>query len=217
VTDRVRLILASASPARRRLLQAAGLAPEVIVSGVEEAALAGSWATPIETALGLARAKAADVAAGLALGDDRALVVGCDSVLEVPTVAELAGRALGKPRDARDAARRWALMGGHEGLLHTGHCLIDVPGGTEFSAAATTTVTFCVLTPQEVDAYVASGEPLSVAGAFTLDGRGGAFVRRVDGDPSNVIGLSLPLLRELMAQAGVFWPSLWQGPANSPA
>lgn len=204
------MVLASASPARRRLLASAGIDAEVIVSSVDEEALAASWHTPVEIALGLAEAKAADVAGRVCIGE-RTLVVGCDSVLEVPTVPELAGRALGKPRDAADARARWQLMGGHEGMLHTGHALIDLPSGVQYLAAATTTVAFARLSEAEIEAYVASGEPLAVAGAFTLDGRGGAFVQRVDGDPANVIGLSLPLLRELVARAGVFWPSLWRG------
>lgn len=205
----MRVVLASASPARRRLLQSAGIDPEVIVSNVDEEALGSSWHTPVEIALGLAVAKAADVS-GRVVAEHRALVIGCDSVLEVPTVPELAGRALGKPRDAADARLRWRLMGGHEGMLHTGHCVIDLPSGAQYLAAATTTVEFAELSAREIDAYVASGEPLAVAGAFTLDGRGGAFVRRVDGDPANVIGLSLPLLRQLLVSAGVFWPSLWR-------
>lgn len=205
----MRVVLASASPARRRLLRSAGIEPEVIVSAVDEESLAGLWRTPVEVALGLAVAKAGDVARRLTL-EGRTLVIGCDSVLEVPTVGELAGRALGKPADAADACERWRLMGGHEGMLHTGHCVLDLPSGARYVAAATTTVEFAELSPAEIDAYVASGEPLAVAGAFTLDGRGGAFVRRIDGDPANVIGLSLPLLRDLVGRAGVFWPSLWR-------
>lgn len=205
----MKLVLASASPARRRLLHAAGIDADIMVSAVDEESLSPQWATPVEIALGLAEAKAADVAARVS-ATARTLIIGCDSVLEVPGVPQLAGRALGKPSDAADARRRWRRMGGQQGMLHTGHCLIDLPTGARYSAAATTTVTFAALSDEEIEAYVATGEPLAVAGAFTLDGLGGAFVRRVDGDPANVIGLSLPLLRDLVGQAGVFWPSLWR-------
>lgn len=206
----VRVVLASASPARLKLLQAAGLRPEVVVSDVDEDALLPRFASVTDVARGLAAAKAEDVAARLAHGPGRTLVIGCDSVLEIPGVPELAGRALGKPVDAADAVRRWQLMSGGEGLLHTGHCLVD--GSRRWTEVASTLVRFAELDRAEIEAYVASGEPLAVAGAFTIDGLGGAFVRGIEGDWSNVVGLSLPLLRDLMAGAGVPWPSLWQGP-----
>ncbi len=205
----VRVVLASASPARLKLLQAAGLRPEVVVSDVDEDALLPRFASVTDVAGGLAAAKAEDVAARLAHGPGRTLVIGCDSVLEIPGVPELAGRALGKPVDAADAVRRWQLMSGGEGLLHTGHCLVD--GSRRWTEVASTLVRFAELDRAEIEAYVASGEPLAVAGAFTIDGLGGAFVRGIEGDWSNVVGLSLPLLRDLMAGAGVPWPSLWQG------
>jgi septum formation protein len=205
------LVLASASPARRNTLTGAGLAPVVRVSGVDEdaeVARAGVTA-PEDVALLLARAKAEDVAAGEDLPDD-ALVLGCDSVLD------LDGEALGKPGDPAVAAERWRAMRGRSGVLHTGHWLVDtreaVAGGTgaTFGAVASTVVHFADLTDAEVDAYVATGEPLAVAGAFTVDGRGGAFVRGIEGDHHNVVGVSLPLLRELVAEVGVPWPALWR-------
>ncbi len=210
MTSAVRLVLASASPARARLLRSAGIDPEVLPSEVDEDALAPWYGSPVDLALGLAQAKAGDVADRLA----DALVLGCDSVLEVPDVPELAGLALGKPSSAADAVRRWQLMGGRQGLLHTGHCLVDLRGGDrrDFSAVASTAVQFERLPDAEIEAYVATGEPLAVAGAFTIDGLGGAFVRGVTGDPSNVVGLSLPLLRELLSRAGVFYPTLWTLP-----
>lgn len=193
------LVLASASPARLNLLRQAGLAPHVIVSGVDEDALDAD--TPAELALVLAEAKAAVVAAlPEAAG---ALVVGCDSVLE------LDGEALGKPADAEEATARWKSMRGRVGVLRTGHCVIDTASGARVSATASTTVRFGEPSDAEVAAYVASGEPLHVAGAFTLDGRSAPFIDGIDGDPGNVIGLSLPLLRSLLGELGVSITDLW--------
>ncbi|MGW5117204.1 Maf family protein [Streptomyces noursei] len=194
-----RLVLASQSPARLGLLRQAGLAPEVVVSGVDEDALTA--ATPEELARMLAEAKAAAVAAQPEAAG--ALVVGCDSVLE------LDGRALGKPADAEDATARWKSMRGRSGVLRTGHCVIDTATGRQVSATASTTVRFGEPSDAEVAAYVASGEPLYVAGAFTLDGRSAPFIDGIDGDPGNVIGLSLPLFRRLLADLGVAITDLW--------
>ncbi|MFI1307419.1 nucleoside triphosphate pyrophosphatase [Streptomyces sioyaensis] len=194
-----RLVLASQSPARLALLLQAGLAPEVVVSGVDEDAL--SAATPGELARILAEAKAAAVAARPEVHG--ALVVGCDSVLE------LDGRALGKPADAEDATARWKSMRGRSGILQTGHCVIDTATGRQAAATASTTVRFGEPTDDEIAAYVASGEPLHVAGAFTLDGRSAPFIDGIDGDPGNVIGLSLPLLRRLLADLDVAITDLW--------
>ncbi|SEL10005.1 nucleoside triphosphate pyrophosphatase [Streptacidiphilus jiangxiensis] len=198
MTDKRTLVLASASPARLGLLRQAGLDPKVIVSGVDEDAL--SAPTPAELALVLAEAKAAAVAATLADGE---LVVGCDSVLE------LDGVALGKPADAADARARWMSMRGRSGVLQTGHCVIDTRSGARASATASTTVHFGTPDDAEIDAYIASGEPLHVAGAFTLDGRSAPFVDGIEGDPGNVIGLSLPLLRRLLAEVDVRITDLW--------
>ncbi|MGW0565325.1 nucleoside triphosphate pyrophosphatase [Streptomyces sp. NPDC003016] len=200
MTDpRRRLVLASASPARLGLLRQAGLAPEVIVSGVDEDAITAP--TPGELALVLAEAKAASVAARPEAAG--ALVIGCDSVLE------LDGLALGKPADAEDATARWKSMRGRSGILRTGHCVIDTATGRRASATASTTVRFGEPTDAEIAAYVATGEPLHVAGAFTLDGRSAPFVDGIDGDPGNVIGLSLPLLRRLLAGLGTPITGLW--------
>ncbi|WP_106977249.1 nucleoside triphosphate pyrophosphatase [Streptomyces sp. NRRL S-244] len=193
------LVLASASPARLNLLRQAGLAPHVIVSHFDEDALSAE--TPAELALALAEAKAGVVAAlDEAAG---ALVIGCDSVLE------LDGEALGKPADAEEATARWKSMRGRAGVLRTGHCVIDTATGRQVSATASTTVRFGEPTDAEVAAYVASGEPLHVAGAFTLDGLSAPFIEGIDGDPGNVIGLSLPLLRSLLGELGVSITDLW--------
>ena len=189
-------MLASASPARLRLLRAAGLEPEVVVSGVDEEISEGAVH---DTVVALAVQKAEAVAAQV--GD--ALVVGCDSLLELDGVPR------GKPRSATNAAEQWRAMRGGEGTLLTGHCVIDGGSGAKAVGVAATTVRFGNPTDAEIDAYVASGEPLAVAGAFTLDGRSAPFVEGVDGDPGNVIGLSLPLLRRLLSDLGVGITDLW--------
>ncbi len=198
----VRLILASASPARLAQLRAAGVDPEVMVSGVDESVVDG---TPTHVALELARRKAAAVAASI--DDSEAVVLGCDSVLD------LDGRALGKPADAADAVHRWRAMRGREGSLVTGHCLLR--GAIETKAVASTRVRFGSPSDAEISAYVATGEPMRVAGAFTIDGLGGWFVDSLDGDPGTVTGLSLPLLRTLLADLGVTVPDLWALPASA--
>ena len=194
------LVLASASPARRATLRAAGIEPLVVVSGVDESLLEGL--PPLELALRLAELKCTAVVHRQETPAD-ALVLGCDSVLE------MGGQALGKPPDAADAVRRWRSMRGGVGVLHTGHCLHDVASGHVAAATASTTVHFADVTDAEIEAYVATGEPLQVAGAFTVDGLGGAFVTRIEGDHHNVVGLSLPLMRELAAELGHAWTDLW--------
>ncbi|MGK5547215.1 nucleoside triphosphate pyrophosphatase [Streptomyces sp. URMC 127] len=197
--QRRRLVLGSQSPARLGLLKAAGLDPEVIVSGVDEDALTA--ATPGELARVLAEAKADAVAARPEAAG--ALVIGCDSVLE------LDGQALGKPADAEDATARWKTMRGRSGILRTGHCIVDTATGRRVSATASTTVRFGEPSDAEIAAYVATGEPLYVAGAFTLDGRSAPFIEGIEGDHGNVVGLSLPLLRKLLAEVGVSITDLW--------
>ncbi|RNL63015.1 septum formation inhibitor Maf [Nocardioides marmoriginsengisoli] len=196
-----RLILASASPARLATLRAAGLDPEVIVSGVDEDEV--EVFEPAEYALKLAQLKAVAVAAD----QPRALVIGCDSVLEFE------GEVLGKPDDAADATERWQRMRGKAGVLHTGHCLIDTHREVWLGRSAATQVRFAHLDDDEIDAYVATGEPLRVAGAFTLDGLGGAYVSGITGDPHNVVGISVPLLRLMFDELGFVWHEFWR-PAN---
>ncbi len=199
------LVLASASPARRATLIAAGLDPLVVVSAVDEDEVVSHYGVDAaeDVVLVLARAKAEDVAARDDLPPG-ALVLGCDSVLELDGVVH------GKPADAATARARWQQMSGRSGVLHTGHWLIDSGfGGGTLGAVASTVVHFARLTEAEIDAYIATGEPLRVAGAFTIDGLGSAFVRGVEGDHHSVVGVSVPLLRELAGELGVSWPSLW--------
>lgn len=213
----VTLLLASASPARLAVLRAAGVEPLVRVSGVDEDASVqaaeralGAPLEPADVALLLARAKAEDVAGRLDAEDDADadLVLGCDSVLE------LDGEMHGKPADAAEAVARWHRMRGSTGTLHTGHWLVDrrdeEDGGTGglVGATASTVVHFADLADDEVEAYVATGEPLRVAGAFTIDGLGGPFVAGIEGDHGNVVGVSLPLLRELVLELGIPWHAL---------
>lgn len=193
----VRVVLASASPARLAVLRAAGVDPEVIVSGVDEDVY--SAPTTGELTQVLASAKASAVASQLSDG----LVIGCDSMLD------LDGQAYGKPASAQEAEARWRQMSGKTGTLFTGHCVIDVASGRCEAAVAATTVRFGVPTDAEISAYVATGEPLTMAGAFTIEGLGGWFVDSIDGDHNNVIGVSVPLLRGLFRDLGVTIPELW--------
>jgi septum formation protein len=191
----MRFVLASASPARLATLRAAGAQPEVIVSGVDEDAITAD--TTADLVARLAEAKAAKVADEIADElDSAALVLGCDSMLE------LDGTALGKPRTVEAARERWRAMRGRTGVLHTGHCLIDTSSGERASEAAATEVRFADVSDAEIDAYCATGEPLAVAGAFTVDGLGGWFVEGIVGDHHNVVGVSLPVVRRLVAVLG---------------
>jgi septum formation protein len=200
----VRLVLASASPARLATLRAAGVEPRVVVSGVDESVVQDR--DPATFVALLARLKArAVVERGEVDPSTDGWVLGCDSVLE------LDGAILGKPGNAADAVRRWQSMRGRSGVLHTGHCLVDLREPREVLRSVATTVHFAQLTDEEVEAYVGTGEPLDVAGAFTIDGLGGAFVSGIEGDHHNVVGLSLPVLREMLAELGVPWTDLWSG------
>ena len=205
----MRLILASQSPARLSTLRHAGIEPEVIVSGVDEST--PTPLAPADLALLLARRKVTAVADRTPPEAEEELLIGCDSVLE------LDGEAYGKPTDADDAVRRWLRMSGRSGVLHSGHHVIRrgaVGPVREVGRTGSTVVHFAEVTRDEAEAYVATGEPLQVAGAFTIDGYGGAFVRGIEGDHHNVLGLSLPLLRILLADLGVRWTDLWALPSR---
>jgi len=204
----VRFVLASASPARLGVLRAAGVEPSVVVSGVDEDAVAEALTdpSPAELVTALAVAKAEAVVETVAATHTDAVIVGCDSMLSI------GGEMVGKPGRPEVACRRWAQMAGGKGDLLTGHAVLRLQDGAVTARATgsqTTTVHFGEPTPDELDAYVATGEPLAVAGAFTLDGRGGWFVEGIDGDPSSVIGISLPLTRRLLAEIGISVTDLW--------
>jgi septum formation protein len=192
-----RLVLASASPARLQTLRAAGLRPEVVVSGVDEDGVDAPNAAAL--ALKLAQLKAVAVAAD----QPRALVIGCDSVLEFE------GRVHGKPVDAVDAVDRWQRMRGGSGVLHTGHCVVDTHREVWIGRSAATQVRFAEIDDEEIEAYVATGEPLHVAGGFTIDGLGSAYVSGISGDPHNVVGISVPLLRLMFDELGFVWHEFW--------
>ena len=179
------------------MLRGAGLDPEVIVSGVDEDAFAAP--STAELTQVIASAKAAAVAKTL----DAGIVIGCDSMLD------LAGRACGKPASSEEAIECWREMSGKTGTLYTGHCVIDAATGDRTESVAGTTVRFGTPTDAEISAYVGTGEPLSMAGAFTIEGLGGWFVDSIDGDHNNVIGISVPLLRALLLDLGVTIPELW--------
>jgi septum formation protein len=201
VTEPRRVVLASASPARQSLLRQAGLAPEVVISNLDESLVDAPRVAEKVALLAAAKAKA------VAEQQTDALVIGADSLLE------FRGEAFGKPADIRDARDRWQRMAGHSGVLHTGQALFDVQEGAVVSrdvAVVSTVVHFAALTTQELEAYLATGEPLAVAGAFTLDGLGAPFVRRVEGDPAAVVGLSLSTLRIQLGKRGVALTDLWR-------
>ncbi len=204
----MRLVLASASQARLALLRAAGIDPVVRVSGVDEDTLAGTLpdASPAELVTALASAKADTVAADVAAEHPDAVIVGCDSMLHI------GGQLVGKPGGADIALRRWQEMTGRSGELITGHAVVRLDGGAitaTASGAQTTLIRFSTPSAEEIAAYVGTGEPLQVAGGFTLEGRGGWFVDGIDGDPSSVIGISLPLTRRLLTELGISVVSLW--------
>ena len=202
------LVLASQSPARLTTLRSAGVEPRVIVSHVDEDAVlaAAGDLSAADAVLALARAKAEEVAGS---HETNAIVLGCDSMLE------FGGHVVGKPGDAATAIERWRAMRGNTGVLHTGHWLVDDrehgTAGT-LGATSSTIVHFADLSDGEIDAYVATGEPLNVAGAFTVDGLGGPYVESIEGDYHGVVGVSLPLLRHLLAELGVAFHDLRRNP-----
>ncbi|MGH3823139.1 MAG: Maf family protein [Pseudonocardiaceae bacterium] len=204
----MRLVLASASQGRLGVLRSAGIDPVVRPSGVDEDALAATLtgATPAQLVTALAQAKADAVAAEVAIEYPNAVVVGCDSMLHI------GGKLVGKPGCADVAARQWQAMAGRSGELLTGHAVIRLDEGIRTATASgvhTTVIHLGTPSGEEIEAYVGTGEPLHVAGGFTLDGRGGWFVDGIDGDPSSVIGISLPLTRRLLTDVGVSVVSLW--------
>jgi septum formation protein len=199
--SRRRVILASASPSRKRLLESSGITPEIFVSGVDEEDPDLLALKPSEMVIALAIMKAHTVRQNHPVGDN-ALVIGCDSTFEFN------GESLGKPLTRDAAIARAKMMRGKSGYLHTGHSVIDTAQDIEVSDISTSKVTFVDMTDREIEEYVDSGEPLQVAGGFTLDGRSAPFISHIDGDPSGIIGLSLPTLRKIMINLGLEWGDL---------
>ncbi|NBY51975.1 MAG: septum formation inhibitor Maf [Actinobacteria bacterium] len=190
------IILASASPSRQRLLTSVGISPTIIVSGVDEEDSAYAQLSPRELVVALAIVKAHTVKEKV---NYPALIIGCDSTFEFE------GESLGKPGTAENAIARAKKLSGKSGVLHTGHCFIDTDKGIEISDVVSTRVHFATMSDEEIEGYVATGEPLNVAGGFTLDGLSAPFIAGIEGDPSNVIGLSLPLLRNAINSLGYTW------------
>lgn len=205
----MRFVLASASPARLAVLRAAGIEPSVVVSGIDEHAIIDnlSDASPGELVTALARAKAEAVLETVTGPHSDAVIVGCDSMLS------FGGEMIGKPGSVDVARKRWAAMAGSTGELVTGHAVLRLENGEQAATSAdshTTTVRFGTPSDEELEAYLGTGEPLNVAGAFTLDGFGGWFIEGIDGDSSSVTGISLPLTRRLLADVGIHVTDLWE-------
>ena len=194
-----RIVLASQSQSRRRLLEDAGLKPTIIVSNVDEETDFFNEMTPKDMVIALAISKAHTVRE---LIDYPAIIIGCDSTFDVD------GVSFGKPGTPEVAIERAKKISGRTGLLHTGHCVIDTEKGVEISDRVTTKVTFTDMTDDEIADYVASEEPLHVAGGFTLDGFGSPFIPVIEGDYTNVVGISMPFLRSAMKQLGYSWPQV---------
>ncbi len=194
-----RIVLASQSQSRRRLLEDAGLKPTIIVSNVDEETDFFNAMTPKDMVIALAISKAHTVRE---LVEYPAIIIGCDSTFDVD------GVSFGKPGSAEVAIERAKKISGRTGLLHTGHCIIDTDKGIEISDRVTTKVTFTDMTDEEIADYVASEEPLHVAGGFTLDGYGSPFIPVIEGDYTNVVGISMPFLRSAMKQLGYSWPQV---------
>ena len=194
-----KIVLASQSTSRRRLLEGAGINPTIIVSNVDEETDFFNAMSPADMVIALAVTKAHTVREQI---DYPALIIGCDSTFDVD------GVSFGKPGTPDIARERAKKISGRSGLLHTGHCIIDTAQGREIADRVTTKVTFSELTDREIDDYIASGEPLQVAGGFTLDGFGSPFIPVIEGDYTNVVGLSMPFLRSAMSQLGYSWPEV---------
>ena len=195
----VQVILASSSASRLRLLESAGITPKVLISGVDEEASEFDLLSPAELVIALAILKAHTVKES---APENSLIIGCDSTFEFN------GKSLGKPGNRENAIARCKELSGNSGYLHTGHCLIDLKQGIELSERSTAKVQFAQMTEAEIIDYVDSGEPLNVAGGFTLDGLSAPFITNIEGDPSGIIGLSLPLLRKMIISLGYSWPEL---------
>jgi septum formation protein len=195
----VQVILASSSASRLRLLESAGITPKVLISGVDEEASEFDLLSPAELVIALAILKAHTVKES---APENSLIIGCDSTFEFN------GKSLGKPGNRENAIARCKELSGKSGYLHTGHCLIDLKQGIELSERSTAKVQFAQMTEAEITDYVDSGEPLNVAGGFTLDGLSAPFITNIEGDPSGIIGLSLPLLRKMIISLGYSWPDL---------
>jgi len=194
-----KIVLASQSTSRRRLLEGAGLKPTIIVSNVDEDTDFFNAMTPADMVIALAVTKAHTVREQI---DYPALIIGCDSTFDVD------GISFGKPGSPDVARKRAKAISGRSGLLHTGHCIIDTAQGREIADRITTKVTFSEMTDQEIDDYIDSEEPLHVAGGFTLDGFGSPFIPVIEGDYTNVVGISMPFLRSAMSQLGYSWPEV---------
>jgi septum formation protein len=194
-----KVVLASQSTSRRRLLEGAGITPLVMVSHVDEETEFFNAMTPADMVIALAVTKAHTVREQI---DFPAIIIGCDSTFDVD------GISFGKPGTPEIAKERALAISGRSGLLHTGHCIIDTVQGREIADRVTTKVTFSEMSNLEIDDYIASGEPLQVAGGFTLDGFGSPFIPVIEGDYTNVVGLSMPFLRSAMSQLGYSWPQV---------
>lgn len=192
----VQIILASSSPSRLRLLESAGVKPEVIVSGIDEESPEFNSLSPSDLVIKLASLKANSVKSRAPINS---LIIGCDSTFDFN------GKSLGKPLNRENAIERSKLLSGKFGYLHTGHCIIDVKNGKEINKLSSAKVQFAEMTDEEIVDYVDSGEPLNVAGGFTLDGLSAPFITSIEGDPSGIIGLSLPLLRNMVMSLGYSW------------
>ncbi|CAB4748960.1 unannotated protein [freshwater metagenome] len=206
MSDSRNVVLASASPSRKRLLETSGISAEIIVSGVDEEDPKLTSLAPKEMVIALAILKAHTVAK---MVGNQHLVIGCDSTFEFN------GKSFGKPLTPELAIARCKELRGNFGYLHTGHCIIDTKAGIEISDISTSKVFFADMTDGEIADYVASGEPLNVAGGFTLDGLSAPFISRIEGDPSGIIGLSLPLLRKAVNSLGLTWSSISKAVVNA--